>query len=242
MISTNRFLITILIFLPLTVAADWFEEFKASASDAQLHQLLYEMPKGGNLHHHMTGEVFPVWWYELAIEAGEHGYRYYTKVRINNCREQGSAGWDQYLMHYVNVLEANWKKLSVCEQGEYERLEDLTAKQKSEWTNALMLDKPYEGRDEFFGKHWQRLGDIVATPWIGAQIILKNFEAYSNEGLLYIEPQVTPVGFIDVDGNPVHPLEMANYYRSQLDTKPFTETGIQYRFQISILRFLPNAE
>ncbi len=227
---------------PLISAADWFEEFKETASDAQLHQFLYEMPKGGNLHHHMSGEVFPEWWYELAIEAGDEGYHYYTKVRINNCQPQGSADWDNYLLHYQNLLEANWKKLDECQRGEYVRLQDLSEQQKAEWMDAVRLDKPHEGRNEFFEKHWQRLGDVAANPWIGAQIILKNFQAYADEGLLYLEPQVTPAGFIDIDGNPISPLEIASYYREQLQTKPFTSTGIAYRFQIAILRFLPNAE
>lgn len=240
--STIRYLLNIIVFIPLAATADWFEEFKASATDEQLHQFLYEMPKGGNLHHHMSGEVFPEWWYELAIEAGQQGYIYYTKVRINNCRDQGGAGWDHYLLHYTNLLEANWEKLNECERGEYERLQDLTPEQKVAWMNGVRLDKPFEGRDEFFEKHWQRLGDVGANPWIGAQIIRRNFEAYADEGLLYIEPQVTPVGFIDKQGSPIPPLEMASYYRSQLETKPFTRTGMAYRFQIAILRFTPDAE
>ncbi|MDA0979334.1 MAG: adenosine deaminase, partial [Proteobacteria bacterium] len=238
----RNLLIACCLLWPLSGSADWFEDLKSTATDEQLHQLLYEMPKGGNLHHHMSGEVFSEWWYDLAIAAGEQGYRYYTKVRINNCREQGEAGWDDYLLHYGNLLEANWLKLSDCEKAEYVRLEDLTPAQKRQWLNGVRLDKPFEGRNEFFEKHWQRLGDISANPWIGAEIILKNFQAYADEGLIYLEPQVTPMGFIDVDGNRIPPDEIAAYYRSRLEEKAFRDTGMTYRFQIAILRFLPQAE
>ena len=52
---------------PGSVSADWFEDFKAEATKEQLHQFLYEMPKGGDLHHHMSGSGFAEWWFELAL-------------------------------------------------------------------------------------------------------------------------------------------------------------------------------
>jgi adenosine deaminase CECR1 len=47
------------------------------------------MPKGGDLHNHLSGAVFAEWWYELALAEQERGYEYYTKIRINNCRDFG---------------------------------------------------------------------------------------------------------------------------------------------------------
>ena len=38
-------------------AADWFEALKDNASPAELHRFLYAMPKGGDLHHHLTGAI-----------------------------------------------------------------------------------------------------------------------------------------------------------------------------------------
>ena len=52
---------------PPAVMADngfsvWFENFKKSATDAELHAFLYAMPKGGDLHQHLSGSVFVEWW------------------------------------------------------------------------------------------------------------------------------------------------------------------------------------
>ena len=76
----------------------WFEDFKAGASDAELYRFLYQMPKGGDLHNHLSGSGFPEWWYDLALVQAANGYRYYTKVRINNCRAYGgnAFGFDRY--------------------------------------------------------------------------------------------------------------------------------------------------
>ena len=51
---------------PLAASKDWFEKFKSEATDSELHEFLYEMPKGGDLHLHLSGSGFPEWWYELA--------------------------------------------------------------------------------------------------------------------------------------------------------------------------------
>ena len=99
-------------FCSLAFSADWFDDLKRNSSDRELHQILYEMPKGGDLHHHLTGSIFSEDWYELALESARYGYEYYTKVRINNCRQHGEPGFDQYLIHYQNLAKANWLKLS----------------------------------------------------------------------------------------------------------------------------------
>ena len=132
--------------------ADWFENLKLDASDESLYQLLYEMPKGGDLHQHMSGSGFSEWWYELALAAKDDGYVYYTKVKINNCRPYGEQafGTTPYLLLFKTINASKWAALSDCEQGEYLPLEDLNAEQRAAWQNSIRLDKPFEGRDEFF--------------------------------------------------------------------------------------------
>lgn len=229
-------------FCSLASGADWFEEIKRNSTDQELHQFLYEMPKGGDLHHHLTGSIYSEDWYVLAVASAQYGYEYYTKVRIHNCRQHGELGFDQYLIHYQNLAKANWLKLSDCEKSEYALLAELDEQQRREWDDALRLNSAHEGRNEFFEKHWQRLGDLLRDPHIATGILLKNFQALADEGLLYAEPQVLLAGWMRPDGSPILASEAANIIRQALATTPFRETGITWRFQMSILRFLPGAE
>ena len=229
-------------FFSSVVTADWFETFKDTATDSELHQLLYEMPKGGDLHHHLTGSVLPEWWYEAALNVADEGYRFYTKVRINNCMEHGEPEFMQYLIHYRNIHAFQWEALSECEKTEYLPLHELSDDQRDAWMNAVMLDKPHEGREEFFGKHWPRLGAMTSSPPLLMAVMLRHFQAFADEGLIYVEPQVPVLGFASPDGTPIQPNEVADYMRELLKDEAFSATGLTWRFQMSILRMLPTAE
>lgn len=238
-----RYLAFTTLWLSSATYADWFDIIKSEATDEQLHQLLYEMPKGGDLHLHISGSVFPEWWYEMAVAAEEDGYQYYTKIKINNCRPYGEDAFSgaPYHLMFRNINRHSFARLDECERGEYVPLRDLTVAQKEAWLDSLRLDKAFEGRDEFFEAHWQRLGDITANPDIGGELIVRNLQAFSDEGLIYIEPQVSPAGFKNQDGTPIDPLEMARIYDERLKQKDALETGMTWRFQIAFLRFVPEA-
>ena len=113
-------------------SSDWFEKFKATASDKELYTFLYAMPKGGDLHNHISGAVMSGWWYDIAIAQKEFGYRFYTKVRINNCRDfaENNFGRRPYLMLFNNLMESSYNQLPDCEKAEYKRLEELDEKEK----------------------------------------------------------------------------------------------------------------
>lgn len=230
--------------LNATARADWFEEFKQSASDQALYQFLYQMPKGGDLHLHMSGSGFSETWYELALAAKKEGYVYYTKVKLNNCREFGGQAFKvtPYHLMFQTIVAAKWQALPDCEQDEYLPLAALDETQKAAWMDSIRLDKSYEGRDEFFETHWQRLGDLTANPYLRGELILDTFRSFAQEGLIYAEPQVTTMGYEHADGSPIDPYEVAQIFRERLAQPDFAETGITYRFQLAILRFLPGAE
>ncbi len=227
-----------------TARADWFEDFKQNATDEQLLQLLYEMPKGGDLHHHMSGSGFAEWWYELGVAAEERGYKYYTKVKLNNCRDYGWQGFDTtpYHLMFQTILEAKWQALPECEQGEYLPLADLDERQKRGFMSSIVLDKPYEGREEFFEAHWQRLGDLTGDPYLRGDLIARQFQAFADEGLIYVEPMVTAFGYEEPDGTAIPPNVVAEIFRERLKQKDIVDTGLTYRFQQAILRFTPLAE
>ncbi|MFK7913214.1 MAG: adenosine deaminase [Pseudomonadales bacterium] len=227
----------------LAWAGDWFETFKDSATDQQLLRFLTAMPKGGDLHNHITGAVFPEWFFELAVNAEKDGYRYYTKIKINNCRYGNDEyGGDPYLLMFRNINQLELDALSDCERGEYVPVADLTGAVKQEWLDSLRLDEPHEGRDEFFEAHWARMGSMALNPHLVADLLVMNMQAFGAEGLLYLEAQIMVHGFTTPDGKAIAPDAVADIYRARLKEQDAQDSGVTVRFQIAILRFTPNAE
>ena len=230
--------------LSQTASADWFDDLKASANAKDLYRVLYYMPKGGDLHSHLSGAAFSEWWYDAALAEKERGYEYYTKVRIENCRDYGGDefGFMPYYLMFRNISADRYEQLGDCEQSEYKRLEDLTDDEKAAWMDSIRLDKAHEGRDEFFQTHWQRLFDLGNNPWLQAELLYRNMKAFGEEGVTYLELQVSVGGFRRPDGSVISPSEAANVLRERLRKKDAIDTGVTVRFQIALLRFRPNAE
>ncbi|MBT8078692.1 MAG: adenosine deaminase [Gammaproteobacteria bacterium] len=202
------------------------------------------MPKGGDLHNHLSGSNYSEWWYELALAQKERGYEYYTKVRIENCVEYGgnAFGAAPYYLMFRNIMASRYEQLDDCEKSEYKPLGELDAREKAGWLASIRLDKPYEGRNEFFQTHWQRLSALTMNPWLQAETLVRNMQAFSEEGLVYLETQVAVHGMFRPDGTEVTPEETVDILRKRLQAEDARATGVTVRFQLPLLRFLPNAE
>lgn len=223
----------------------WFEDFKSSATSEHLYRFLYELPKGGDLHNHLTGSNFVEWWGELANDTHNNGgYQYYIKTALKQCKRDGAEGLGeaQSFLLFVAIQGSTYADLSKCEQSEYTKTQSLTATQKAAWLNSLYLDKPHEGREEFFQTHWQRLNQLTANPYIIAEMLVKNMQAFGDEGLSYLETQVSVSNFLRSDGSPFSMQEVADIYRQRLSQPDAKATGVTVRLQKAVLRFLPNAE
>ncbi|WP_317930046.1 adenosine deaminase [Halioxenophilus sp. WMMB6] len=223
---------------------DWFEQFKASASDAELYQFLYLMPKGGDLHNHLSGSGLPQWWYDGALAQSTKGYNYYTKIKIENCRGYGgnAFGGDRYYLMFRNISARTFAKLPACEQAEYKPLVELSAEEKAAWLDSIRLDKLHEGRNEFFETHWQRLNELTTNPYLIAEILYQNMAAFGAEGMLYLETQAGADGYLKADGTLFAADEVVAIFRERINRKDALATGVTVRFQSAILRFLPSAE
>ena len=224
--------------------AAWFERFKVEASDEELYRFLYAMPKGGDLHNHLSGSIRSEWFYQLALAQAHRGYRYYTRVRVANCRRDGANAFSAAPHHLLfhNIQESRYQGLDDCERRAYLPLEALDAQQRAAWRNALRLDKPWEGRDEFFRKHWQRMGDLYANPYLAADALVLNMQRFGDEGLRYLESMIGVLGFIDPAGASIGPETVADIYRRRLRGEDARATGVTVRLQATVLRFAPNAE
>lgn len=235
-----------LVLCAVQVRADehWFERFKAEASDRELYTFLYAMPKGGDLHNHMSGSGLPEWWYELALEQKAHGYEFYTKVQINNCKPYGhnEFGPEPYLLMFHNILASTYETLPECEKTEYKLLSELNQREIEGWKKSVVLNHDHEGREEFFSAHWQRFDELLNSPYLMMEILYRNMEAFGREGLIYLEAMMGAQGYTEPDGTPIPADQAVALYKERLSQKDARDTGITVRLQEEILRFSPNAE
>ena len=229
---------------PASGVERWFEEVKATATPEQLYTFLYALPKGGDLHNHLGGSARSEWLWEAALAGQANGYVYYTKVRIRNCVDYGSNefGAAPYLLLFKNLQASDYEKLDDCQKSEYERLQDLDPRERNAWLNSLRLDAAHEGRDEFFEAQWRRISALERNPELMCDILRRNMEAYGREGLIYLETQTEIDHFVKADGTPISTDAAADIYRHCLATREAKATGVEVRFQNSVLRFGPNAE
>jgi adenosine deaminase CECR1 len=149
-----------------TDTAAWFERFKAEATDEELYRFLYAMPKGGDLHNHLSGSILSEWFYDLALAAGRarlpllhaRAHRELPPLRRQRFVES------PYLLMFVTIQESTFQALDACEQSEYRPLEALDDAQKQAWLDSLRLEKPHEGRDEFFRPTGSAWATCTGTP------------------------------------------------------------------------------
>jgi len=230
--------------LPARAVEPWFEQFKDTATPEQLYTFLYALPKGGDLHNHLTGSVRSEWYWDAAIASAERGYFYYTKTKIANCVPYGSNeyGGQAYLLMFRIIRQQQYDALDACQKSEYKRLQDLDEREKAGFLESMRLDQSWEGRSEFFEAIWVRINEMLKNPWVVSEILLKNMEAFGHEGLVYLETQQGVDGALKADGTPYTQDEVADIFRAALASPRAKATGMTVRLQNALLRFTPVAE
>src|SRR5450631_1747268 len=203
-------------------AERWFEEVKATATPAQMYRFLYALPKGGDLHNHLTGAVRSEWFWDAAMAAEARGYVYYTRVRIENCAPYGhdEFGGSKALLLFKNVQASTYARFDACAKSEFKRLQDLDAREQAGWLASMRLDQPYEGRNEFFDAIWDRINDLLQNPYLICDILLRNMQAFGQEGVVYLETQQGVEGAVKPDGSPYSVEEVVGIYRQFLASAP----------------------
>jgi adenosine deaminase CECR1 len=234
-------LVLALLLAPGLPAADFaarFAAFRTNATPAQLYTFLYAMPKGADLHHHGAGCWRMEDLYRVATNAaGVTGARFYTRLRAGNCDGE-AKDWRKF----ATLSEVAWRALPECAREEYTELSKLTPAQREEFINALRLDAPGEGREEFFEQIWPRLGALGRDPYIAGEMTYETMKRYGAEGVRYIESQGIPDLFAAPDGRALDPEEGEALMRRRLAQPDVLATGVTMRFQFVVLRFVPLAE
>jgi adenosine deaminase CECR1 len=215
-----------------------FEEIKRTATPAQLYTFLYALPKGGDLHNHLGGSALPEWWFAVATDPARNGGdTFYTRTRFHAVPDTGVT-----LILYHTLRQHGYAALSEAQKTDYTRLDQLTPEQKQGWLDAMRLERPGEGRDEFFTWIWPRMGQLHQNLQVVGEILVEVIKAYGAEGMRYLETQQGAMGFTGNDGRPIPAAEAAAYFRARLARPDAVATGVTVRFQSTVLRFLPGAE
>ncbi len=156
-----------------------FEEIKREATPEELYRILYDLPKGGDLHNHLGGSGLTETLWPLVSDAEVNGgLRFYTRVRMNECALECSRP----LLYFHTIRESVWQSLTPCCREEYEPLDELNARQREAWLSSIVLDAPGEGRNEFFEAHWARLRGPLSEVSILTELAVENMKLFAAEG------------------------------------------------------------
>lgn len=215
-----------------------FEALKAAAAPAQLYALLYDLPKGGDLHNHAYGSHRPEWLYAVLTDPARNGGdRFHTRVRFGSPADALDPA-----MRFRTIRQQTYEQLPPAARAEYVPIESLTPAERAEWCDAFRLDRIGEGRREFFEVIWERFGDTGRNPHVRTELLVDNIKAFAAEGLRYLETQMGADGLATNDGRPLTTDEGADFIRRRLARPDVTATGLVVRLQDAVLRFTPVAE
>ena len=215
-----------------------FSLIKKEATKSQLYAFLYDVPKGGDIHHHLLFSTWADTWYAFATDkARTRGNEFYTRTRFGNCPDD-----DGTLIRFRTIQRATWRKLSDCRKAEYQLLSSLDPELKAEWLSSLKLDRPGEGRNEFFDVIGSRVGEMSRDPYLFMDLLVETMRRYGAEGLRYLETQAGPSSFRDQDGNLIDTERGVQFFRDRLSRPDAKATGVTVRFQLAVGRSSPRAE
>jgi len=215
-----------------------FENIKKNASKEQLYAFLFDLPKGGDLHHHLGLSNSAEWWYEAATDKKRlKTNQFFTRTRFNNCPDSHEP-----FVRFQNIQKSTYEQLSVCSKSEYEPLADLSEVLKKQWISSVKLDVDGEGRNEFFEVIISRLNELFRDPHLVADGIVENMKQFGAEGLRYLEIQGVADGFWDKDGKVIDVETGVQIIRDRLSQPDAKASGVTVRFQSIIIRFIPSAE
>lgn len=215
-----------------------FEELKRRTSPAQLYALLYDLPKGGDLHNHSGGSELAEWRYAVMTDPARNGGdTFYTRARFKSPADAINPAQRFHILR-----QYAYERLVPAQQAEYVRLDALTAEERAAWCNAMRLDSPGEGRDEFFSVIWPRLGQMSQNLSVITELLVENIKAFGAENLAYLETQFSVHGVSDNHGAPIPIEDAVTFVKKRLAQQDVLATGVTVRFQRTVLRFIPTAE
>ncbi len=215
-----------------------FDELKKGASPSQLYTLLYDLPKGGDLHNHGGGADLAEWVFDICVDPARNGSdTFYTRAHLVAEPDTIAPG-----ARYHTIRKRTYDRLAAVARAEYVALPELTPAERTAWCNSLRLDAPGEGREEFFQAIWPRRGEIGRNLPVKLELLAENVKAFAAEGVRYLEIMFGADGFETNDGHAIPNDEAAAAIRRRLAQPDLVGPGLVVRFLDAIIRFRPDAE
>jgi adenosine deaminase CECR1 len=136
-----------------------WKELKGLLSNENLYRLLWELPKGGDIHNHHEYSVPMSFWLD-----GAASQNYYTRFKISDCGESDPIQW-------LTLRKDSLNRLPACQQGDFTLVASLSKSMRRDWISAMTLNGN-ESRDEFFERIVRRLGDLERDPQLMAEALV----------------------------------------------------------------------
>lgn len=221
-----------------------FETIKREASDEELYRFLYQMPKGGDIHHHLGGGILPHMWYAVAADAKRNGgQRFYTRYQITDYRPHPLISREgvSHMFMWINLHSSDYEQLPSSLKADFKPLDALNVAERAEWMQSIVLDAN-EGLNEFFEYHWSRLSALSRSIHVVSELLVENMQLFGAEGVRYLEIQRGAFAYVDTNGQAL-PAEVADaFWSDRLSQPDAVSTGVTVRWQGIVLRFAPKAE
>ena len=215
-----------------------FDEMAARATPAQLYALLYDMPKGGDLHNHSGGANRAEWTYRVCTDpARSAGETFYTRTRF-----PGAPDSVDPTARFRTIRSKTYGALFPQARAEYVPLASLSPAEREAWCASLRLDGSGDGRLEFFSHIWPRMGQVLGCLPVATELLVENMKAFGAEHVSYLETQFMVDSMVDNEGAAVPADAAVAFVRRRLSEPDALATGVTVRFQHTILRFAPDAE
>lgn len=229
---------------PSRSIADHFESIKSSGDHVALYKFLYALPKGGDIHHHLGGGFLARRWYAIATDQRRNGGQtFYTRCRISRPVEFPlPAPLNRPHLHFwLTLNQAEFDKLSSDQKTDFKPLQDLDDDEREAWISSVKLDRPGEGRDEFFEYIWGRLNNLLFSIHVCSELVVENMQLLGAEGVRYLELMTFYSLWRDEKGT-ILPASVADqFWRHRLAQPDARATGVLVKFKAVILRFAPDA-
>lgn len=221
-----------------------YDLIKREASDVELYRFLYAMPKAGDIHHHMGGGFLARRWYALGTDPKRNGgQRFYTRHRITPGTERSAPQrrTSPHIYFWMTLNQMEYDKLDSTLRGDFKPLDALDEAEREAWISSVKLDRPGEGRDEFFEYTWSRLNNLLSSIHVCAELVIENMRLMSAEGVRYLELMTGYAGWRDEAGRGMPPAEADAFWRERLAQPDARATGVLVKFKAVVLRFADNA-